>query len=111
LQVAFHKHGAAQCGICTPGMLIAAADLLARNAEPDASDVKDALGGVLCRCTGYQKIIEAVLDVANQPRLEFPPAVGEAVGPESRKSTGLRNSPARSAMAQTRFRPMRCGCA
>src|SRR6186713_1457480 len=58
LQEAFHAHGAAQCGICTPGMLMASADLLARNVEPDAAEVKDALGGVLCRCTGYQKIIE-----------------------------------------------------
>src|SRR5512134_3605527 len=51
LQVAFQNHGAAQCGICTPGMLMAAADLLARKRRPTAEEVKDALGGVLCRCT------------------------------------------------------------
>lgn len=62
LQRAFHAHGAAQCGICTPGMLMAASGLLARNASPSKSEVEDALGGVLCRCTGYQKIVEAILD-------------------------------------------------
>src|SRR5471032_1974965 len=71
LQRAFHKHGAAQCGICTPGMLIAAADVLSRNEQPDADQVKDALSGVLCRCTGYQKIIEAVMDAE---LAELPPS-------------------------------------
>jgi len=89
LQAAFQKHGAAQCGICTPGMLMAAADLLARNATPNDAEVKDALGGVLCRCTGYQKIIEAVLDVASNPRLDLPPAVGEAVGARTAKVDGI----------------------
>ena len=64
LQSAFHLHGAAQCGICTPGMLMAADDLLARNPAPDEAAVLDALGGVLCRCTGYRKIVEAVLSLA-----------------------------------------------
>ncbi len=64
LQAAFHVHGAAQCGICTPGMLMAADDLLARNPAPDEAAVLDALGGVLCRCTGYRKIVEAVLSLA-----------------------------------------------
>ncbi|MGP1676442.1 MAG: molybdopterin-dependent oxidoreductase [Burkholderiales bacterium] len=88
LQRAFHKHGAAQCGICTPGMLIAAADLLSRNKQPDADEVKDALGGVLCRCTGYQKIIEAVLDAA-QAELPALPAAGAAVGARTPKVDGL----------------------
>jgi len=65
LQDAFLRHGAAQCGICTPGMLMAASDLLARVAQPDEEAVLDALGGVLCRCTGYRKIVEAVLDAAH----------------------------------------------
>ena len=64
LQDAFHAHDAAQCGICTPGMLMAAADLLTREARPGRQTVMDALGGVLCRCTGYLKIVEAVLDAA-----------------------------------------------
>jgi CO/xanthine dehydrogenase Mo-binding subunit/aerobic-type carbon monoxide dehydrogenase small subunit (CoxS/CutS family) len=63
LQAAFHRHGAAQCGICTPGMLMAASDLLRRVRNPSQQEIEDALGGVLCRCTGYAKIIEAVVDV------------------------------------------------
>ena len=62
LRQAFLAHGAAQCGICTPGMLMAAASLLAANAAPCRSAVEDALGGVLCRCTGYIKIVDAVVD-------------------------------------------------
>ncbi|MBK8175505.1 MAG: molybdopterin-dependent oxidoreductase [Rhodospirillales bacterium] len=62
LQRAFQHHGAAQCGICTPGMLMAATALLERRARPDEAAVMDALGGVLCRCTGYRKIITAVCD-------------------------------------------------
>jgi len=73
LQEAFQAHGAAQCGICTPGMLMAASELLIRNSEPDEEQVLDALGGVLCRCTGYRKIVEAVLDVSRAKRLETPP--------------------------------------
>jgi len=88
LQRAFHQHGAAQCGICTPGMLIAAADLLARNPQPGADQVKDALGGVLCRCTGYQKIIEAVLDAA-QTVLPPPPVAGTAIGARATKVDGM----------------------
>jgi len=64
LQRAFLRHGAAQCGICTPGMLMAAVALLEDNPHPDRADVEEALGGVLCRCTGYAKIIDAVLDAA-----------------------------------------------
>jgi len=62
LQRSFHHHGAAQCGICTPGMLLAAASLLDRDDRPAEAAVLDALGGVLCRCTGYRKIITAVCD-------------------------------------------------
>ncbi len=85
LQRAFARHGAAQCGICTPGMLMAAQDLLGRNPRPSEDEALDALGGVLCRCTGYRKIVEAVLDAASdQPAMipfgEATPAVGAAVG-------------------------------
>lgn len=64
LQRAFVAYGAAQCGICTPGMLMSADALLRRNPQPGEAEVLDALGGVLCRCTGYRKIIDAVLAVA-----------------------------------------------
>src|SRR5438552_3579110 len=62
LQHSFLSHGAAQCGICTPGMLVAASHLLETNEQPTEIEIADALGGVLCRCTGYRKIIAAVAD-------------------------------------------------
>ncbi|PYP38798.1 MAG: hypothetical protein DMD48_08570 [Gemmatimonadetes bacterium] len=64
LQQAFIEHGAAQCGICTPGMLLAAHALLQQTTRPSADDVREALAGNLCRCTGYTKIIDAVLSCA-----------------------------------------------
>lgn len=89
LQRAFARHGAAQCGICTPGMLIAAHDLLRRDPQPGRAAVEDALGGVLCRCTGYLKIVEAVLDVAsNAPDTEAP-APGTAVGARVARLDGV----------------------
>ncbi len=60
LAESFQDHGAAQCGICTPGMMVSAAALLRDNPAPSEDEIKDALGGVLCRCTGYRKIIHAV---------------------------------------------------
>ena len=65
LQAAFLRHGAAQCGFCTPGALMATASLLRHTPSPSEAQVQDALGGVLCRCTGYRKIIDAILDLAN----------------------------------------------
>ena len=79
LQAAFLRHGAAQCGICTPGMLMAARSLLDRNPSPTEEQAADALGGVLCRCTGYRKIVEAVLDAAGSQSCAAPEA-GAAVG-------------------------------
>ena len=63
LAQSFQDHGAAQCGICTPGMIVSAVALLRDNAQPTEQDVQDGLGGVLCRCTGYRKIIDAVVGV------------------------------------------------
>jgi aldehyde oxidoreductase len=81
LQQAFLARGAAQCGICTPGMLVAAVALLEREAAPTRSMIEDALGGVLCRCTGYAKIIDAVADAASGTiHAEAPPEQGRAVG-------------------------------
>jgi CO/xanthine dehydrogenase Mo-binding subunit len=62
LMARMQDHGAAQCGICTPGMLVSAVALLRRVAAPDAAQVREALAGVLCRCTGYRKIVDAVMD-------------------------------------------------
>jgi len=64
LQQAFIEHGAAQCGICTPGMLLAAHALLQQSKRLDPDDVREGLAGNLCRCTGYTKIIDAVLACA-----------------------------------------------
>jgi len=68
LQRKFLEHAALQCGICTPGFLIAARALLERNPDPSESEVRYWLAGNLCRCTGYHKIVEAVLDAAKEMR-------------------------------------------
>jgi carbon-monoxide dehydrogenase small subunit len=68
LQEAFIEHFAVQCGYCTPGMILAAKALLDENAHPTEEDVKKSLSGNLCRCTGYVKIIEAVLAAAEKLR-------------------------------------------
>jgi CO/xanthine dehydrogenase Mo-binding subunit/aerobic-type carbon monoxide dehydrogenase small subunit (CoxS/CutS family) len=80
LQKSFLRHGAAQCGACTPGMLVSATALLERNAAPTESAVMDAIGGVLCRCTGYRKIITAVQDACSGKIAEPSPVAGNAVG-------------------------------
>jgi aerobic-type carbon monoxide dehydrogenase small subunit (CoxS/CutS family) len=64
LQHAFRERFASQCGFCTPGMLMAATALLEEDPDPDPAAVREALSGVLCRCTGYEPIIAAVLDAA-----------------------------------------------
>ncbi len=63
LQRAFAEHGAVQCGFCTPGMIVAATDLLARNPQPSREDIRAGLSGNLCRCTGYTRILDAVAKV------------------------------------------------
>ena len=60
IQQAFLKAGAVQCGFCTPGLLVAAHDLIERQAQPSDAEIREALAGNLCRCTGYEKIMEAV---------------------------------------------------
>ena len=69
LQEAFMEHFAAQCGYCTPGMLMSAKVLLDRNPAPTRADVIEAISGNLCRCTGYEPIIDAILATANMRRL------------------------------------------
>ena len=95
LQNAFLRHGAAQCGACTPGMLIAATSLLERNDSPSESEAMDAIGGVLCRCTGYRKIIDAILSVhAQTPYSQTDeilcPAAGASVGQRLIRLDGKR---------------------
>ena len=68
LQQQFLEHAALQCGVCTPGFLVAAKDLLARNPRPSETEVRYWLAGNLCRCTGYDKIIRAVLAAADDMR-------------------------------------------
>ncbi len=80
LQQAFLAHGAAQCGACSPGMLMAATDTLSRCPDPSESDVADGLAGVLCRCTGYRQIVDAVRAAAKGAIVSPAPARGQAVG-------------------------------
>ena len=68
LQRKFLEHAALQCGVCTPGILIAARSLLERNPDPSEEEVRFWLAGNLCRCTGYNKIVDAVLDAAREMR-------------------------------------------
>ena len=91
LQRSFLQHGAAQCGICTPGMLVSAAALLRESPAPSEQQVMDALGGVLCRCTGYRKIVAAVMGatIAIAEPEDPPPPVGKAVGRRVPRVDGL----------------------
>ena len=74
VQEAFWEHHGLQCGYCTPGMIMASADLLARNPDPNEADVREALAGNLCRCTGYHNIVKAVLAAAQATRESQPVA-------------------------------------
>jgi 4-hydroxybenzoyl-CoA reductase subunit gamma len=67
LQQAFHEQLGTQCGFCTPGMIMAAEALLRRNPQPSDQEIRDALAGNLCRCTGYVKIIDSVKAAAEAP--------------------------------------------
>ncbi len=87
LQQSFLRHGAAQCGICTPGMLMAATQLLKTHKIVTRQQVQDALGGVLCRCTGYSKIIDAVMKVVGPAKLT--PASGRSVGSSITRVDGM----------------------
>ena len=106
LQQAFHEHGAAQCGICTPGMLMAASTLIGRPRPPTEPEVLDALGGVLCRCTGYRKIVRAVLAATNGTA----PAHRDAdacLGNSPRGETGATPAPMPATGDATGHRPVR----
>ena len=68
LQKSFVNHGAIQCGFCTPGMIVSAKALLDQNPHPTRDNIREAISGNLCRCTGYKKIIDAIVDAASQLR-------------------------------------------
>jgi carbon-monoxide dehydrogenase small subunit len=70
LQQKFLEHAALQCGICTPGFIVSSKALLDKNPDPSEHDVRLWLAGNLCRCTGYDKIVRAVLDAADSPEME-----------------------------------------
>jgi carbon-monoxide dehydrogenase small subunit len=70
LQQAFIDHGAPQCGFCTPGMLMAAAGLLAENPDPTREEVREAISGNICRCSGYVAVVDAILAAARRMREE-----------------------------------------
>jgi carbon-monoxide dehydrogenase small subunit len=72
LQDAFFRHAALQCGFCTPGMILQAAELLAHNPAPSRAEVREALSGNYCRCTGYQPIIDAVMSLRAATPPELP---------------------------------------
>jgi aerobic carbon-monoxide dehydrogenase small subunit len=80
MQQAFIDAGAVQCGFCTPGLLVAADELIERNAQPSDADIREALSGNLCRCTGYEKILDAVRLAAAR--------TDDAVGPGGRGEPG-----------------------
>ncbi|GAB1481432.1 glyceraldehyde dehydrogenase subunit gamma [Treponema sp.] len=66
IQTAFHKNHAVQCGFCSSGMILSTRELLRRNPKPSIAEIKDGLEGNFCRCTGYEQIVEAVLDASDQ---------------------------------------------
>ena len=68
VQQAFAEHGGLQCGFCTPGLIMSAAGLLQKEPNPTAEEVKYAIGGNLCRCTGYTKVVEAIMSAAEKAR-------------------------------------------
>jgi aldehyde oxidoreductase len=102
LQASFLEHGAAQCGICTPALLVAGTALLDRNPHPTEIEVQDALGGILCRCTGYRKIVAAVMGVGRlvpvSPDPAPPPSGLSAISPSRGEISCFTASPSPSAL-------------
>ncbi len=76
LQAAFHRNFALQCGFCTPGFLMSLTEVLERNPDPSEDEVRDALSGNLCRCTGYKEIVDAALEAAAELRGDRIPLEG-----------------------------------
>ncbi len=90
LQAAFLRHGAAQCGFCTPAMIVTATALLDRNPDPSRPEIEAAIGGVLCRCTGYAKIVSAILDREPGHTPLRSPEPGRAIGSRVERLDGRR---------------------
>ena len=94
MQEAFWEHHGLQCGYCTPGMIMAGADLIAKNPDPSEHEVREALAGNLCRCTGYHNIVKAILDAARTqregriPESTPEPGAGEAADTFAREGLG-----------------------
>jgi CO/xanthine dehydrogenase Mo-binding subunit/aerobic-type carbon monoxide dehydrogenase small subunit (CoxS/CutS family) len=105
LKAAFLRHGAVQCGICTPGMLMAAAALLAEDPHPAPDDVREALGGVLCRCTGYARIVAAVCDAFGPDDPPPAPGAGAAVGAAVRRLDGAPKADGTDLFGADHWRP------
>src|SRR5262249_48706809 len=101
LQVTFMELGATPCGFCTSGMLLSAYDLLKRNPAPTADEVRDALSGNLCRCSGYEKPVQAVLRAAAMLRGEQVPAIETPVvtAQEAQDISGIQRGDLLSTLA------------
>lgn len=107
LQESFIKHNSFQCGFCAPGVILSATELLAKQPNPSEEEIKDALAGNLCRCTGYVPIIEGIQAVAKQTRSDcvkladnarmddLVKAIGEAVGKPAKKTRARKPGRAR----------------
>ena len=93
LQTAFHQQHALQCGYCTPGMIMAARDLLKENPDPTPDEIRHGLEGNLCRCTGYQNIVRAVLAAAAEERRRRAPAPDAATETATPKAPAGREAP------------------
>ena len=104
LQQAFADHFASQCGYCTPGMIMTAKALLADNPKPTEDEIRQAIRGNLCRCTGYAKIVDAVLAASGQLEIRTVPPTTPSSVTRCRAPTRWRRSPAR------RRTPTTCGC-
>ncbi|TDR34172.1 (2Fe-2S)-binding protein [Aquamicrobium defluvii] len=79
LQRAFRRHHALQCGFCTPGILMSFSDFLGRNPNPGEDEVREVLGGHICRCTGYEGLMRAIMEAASEMRGEPVPAASDTV--------------------------------
>ncbi len=90
LQEAFLEYGAVQCGFCTPGMILSAKALLAERPDPTEAEVREALAGNFCRCTGYLKPVEAVLAAARAYRENRKPVGRSSARPQTERRSALQ---------------------